>query len=208
MTKVIAVVEDEANSPAGFDAIRHLCVYHKREEEWRRGETFSPRLDWSTLHSLRAGVSELMRLLGSCRILAAKKINGVPYAMLTQSGYALFEIQEISVEILDGIVGDVRESIGDSRSALPIYPVATDMEGFYFLDLVLLQEQRPEISSKMALRDFLATRRFVEVEVTCSHFPPWLETFLPAHGLSCMEKISNGIRRYVIRPAACGVAEL
>jgi hypothetical protein len=48
---------------------------------------------------------------------------------------------------------------------LPACPVETDTPGVFRLDLIRLQRERPDVSSKMALKDFLGTTPFYELHL-------------------------------------------
>jgi hypothetical protein len=54
-------------------------------------------------------------------------------------------------------------------------PVETSTPGVYFLDLVALQKECPEVTSKMAMMDFLKNTPFMELHLVCKHIPPWIE---------------------------------
>ena len=53
-------------------------------------------------------------------------------------------------------------------------PVQTQTPGVYFLNLLELQKECPEISSKKALASFLSDTPFLELHLVCAHIPPWL----------------------------------
>ncbi|MDR2615541.1 MAG: hypothetical protein LBC28_03070, partial [Oscillospiraceae bacterium] len=46
--------------------------------------------------------------------------------------------------------------------------------GEYSFDLAALQAERPEISSKTALRDWLDNTPFTRLRLRCRHTPPWI----------------------------------
>jgi len=45
----------------------------------------------------------------------------------------------------------------------------------FSLDLIALQNECPEVSSKKAMADFLENTPFLELHLVCKHIPPWIE---------------------------------
>jgi Iron only nitrogenase protein AnfO (AnfO_nitrog). len=125
---------------------------------------------------LRDWISALIQKLPDCRILAGGEVSGLPYQMFSRAGFSIFTISQITPEALDGIFQDVRQlEDGIPLSLLPEAPQETDTPGVYFLDLAALQNEKPEITSKMALLPFLRETPFLELRLRCGHVPPWLK---------------------------------
>ena len=104
---------------------------------------------------------------------------GIPFCVVDSFGFKIFSINELNNDCLDGIVEDIESSNMIEKMKKQIVenamPVETETEGIFYLDLVLLQTECPEISSKKALKDFLNTTPFLELQLLCNHIPPWLE---------------------------------
>jgi hypothetical protein len=81
--------------------------------------------------------------------------------------------------VLDGIEADVLDSFTEQNIKEKIIkearPVSTETEGIYYLDLVLLQTECPDVSSKKAMKDFFSNTPFLELHLICRHLPPWIE---------------------------------
>ena len=90
----------------------------------------------------------------------------------------LFEIAIISDGQLTGIAEDIALAQAkrtlQNDAFLRSRPVETDIQGVYTLDLIKVQEEYPELSSKMILKSFIQTVPFIELTMTCRHVPPWL----------------------------------
>jgi hypothetical protein len=96
-----------------------------------------------------------------------------------RAGLHIFEIGGISDGVFDGIVEDLRGADAAAAAKAAIVrdarPVETSTPGVYFLDLVALQKECPEVSSKKAMMDFLKDTPLLELRLVCKHIPPWIE---------------------------------
>lgn len=141
---------------------------------------------WNTLHrcdiamnsptsigEMKGAAMGLVKALGDCRILVAKKFTGVCYQVLSAQDLYLFELEKEADTILSQCLEEVHSL--QRREATPKAPVATDLAGVFALDFIALQEKYPEISTKMALKSFLQEKAFQELWLKCKHLPPWLE---------------------------------
>jgi hypothetical protein len=91
----------------------------------------------------------------------------------------IFQIGEISDEIFDGVVEDLKSANAEAAAKEAIIrdakPIETSTPGVYYLDLVALQRECPEVTSKKAMMDFLRDTPFMELRLVCKHIPPWIE---------------------------------
>ena len=88
---------------------------------------------------------------------------------------------------------------------VPTAPTPTDIPGVYTINLMEVQAAHPDITSKKALRPFLASTPFVELEIICGHMPPWLEEHMRQHHLTCARtRQDDGTVRARISQALCG----
>ncbi|MDR1535868.1 MAG: hypothetical protein LBU64_12375 [Planctomycetota bacterium] len=202
----IAILEREDQSLASPADCRRIRIYRRNREGWRS----DPPLDFSgaadSVSTFREDMRELIRRLGDCRIIAGREISGIPYHLLVRAGFAVFEAREVDEDLLEEMAAEAGEAEkGKSRpDSVPTRPVPAGRDGCYRLDIIGMQAAHPEISTKMALRDFFE-RPFFELELICDHFPPWLETYLPAHNLAWSDRLLEpGRHSCLIRPAPCG----
>ncbi|MDR1961052.1 MAG: hypothetical protein LBQ16_02075 [Gracilibacteraceae bacterium] len=204
----IAVITDGDGQPSSPEAGKSVRLYARENSgaeagEWRLTRVIPYGADFSSLAAARAGFRALIAELGdACRVVAARTLSGAPYQILNQAGFAIFEVPALSSALFDEICREL-ESAVPPEDDCPLAPVRRGEEGHYFLDFTRLSALHPEITSKMALREFLAGA-FYELTVICAHLPPWIEQSLPDGRLSyTCEKMEDGRCRLVIRPILC-----
>ena len=172
----IAVFMNEEGVPASLASARKLCVYEKDNDTWSDVQEIYVKFGIiSDITELRGEVQKLAAKLGDCRIAAGNRMSGIIFRELGHHGFSIFEIDDISPSIFDGILQDTREAEQSDNSTVVLQPVETDTPGVFTFDLIGYQQQFPERSSKQALKEFLQQTPFYELKLTCSHLPPWLE---------------------------------
>lgn len=173
----IAVFTDGNGDPADFYSAFALCVYHY-EEGWHKlsDMSLSP-VTAKTVAQIRAEAFDRKALISNCRAVAAKALSGIPYSVFDMAGYSIFTIDDLSDDTLDAIAQDISQV--EEADQINIKSIVVHVEaggdGYYYFDLSALQAEHPEVSSKMALKEFLETTPFMELVVKCSHVPPWIE---------------------------------
>jgi hypothetical protein len=179
MRRIAVFADKDAALCNFFDADRFL-VFEKTAGAWARArETTFARVVPSTAARTRQLTEALLPLLGACRILAGGALFGVPYAVFGRAGFHIFEIGALRDGIFDGVLEDIRRAeaargAGEGAAA-KAFPSETGVPGVYTLDWAALQRERPWLSSKKALADFLENTPFSELRLTCEHTPPWIE---------------------------------
>lgn len=187
----IAVFLDAFGTPTDYYVSHELAIYEKKEI-WRKSETYPlTPITVPSIPQIRLEASKRLLLLDNCRAVAASGLSGIPYSVFTARGLPIFTIDHLAEAILDSILADVAEA----EDHIPLeggtsaHPIPTREEGVYTIDLAALQIEHPDISSKMALMDFLENIPFMELVLRCQHLPPWI--------------VRTGL--YEIRPAGTGV---
>lgn len=181
MLDKIAVIFNEANELSSFEEGSVLLVFMKEGSVWTVVEEIPYTLDAGlSISDIRDFIRTLILRLGDCKIVVGQAFTGLPYNVFDRMGFEIFEADNVSETLFDEILSDVSAS-GHEKSALPcpVSPVPTETEGVFFLNLIELQDRRPEISSKKALQSFIENNQFYKLEVICSHIPPWFDTVLP-----------------------------
>ncbi|MHB8062009.1 MAG: Fe-only nitrogenase accessory AnfO family protein [Ruminiclostridium sp.] len=208
MSNKIATIVDSSKKLSSFENGTNLNIYYKATDSWQLKEEISYFLDTnSSLAYIRDYIRTVFLKLGDCNIVIGRTVSGLPYNILDRMGLAIFEADYISDSLLDEIFLEVQEYKNGrvaSSVNLTTSPIQTEIAGIYFLDLIDLQHKHPEISSKKALQDFLATTPFYKLEVICSHVPPWFENFLPANKLTySIEELEKSKYRVSIYKKVC-----
>lgn len=167
-----------------FEAEKFL-IYKKKESSngiWDKvNEIGFDKITPSTPAITRKNVETLLPLINEygCTIIAGGGLYGIPFTVFDMAGLHIFEIKEINGETFDGIIEDLQQADAAAAKKEAVIkdtkPVETETPGVYFLDLVALQKEYPEISSKKAMMDFLANTPFMELRLVCKHIPPWIE---------------------------------
>jgi len=182
-----------------------IFLFEKEGGTWRICGKQPFRLEGSSPSEIRDSVRSLILELGSCSVVVAKSVAGIPYHVFDRMGFSVFEAETLSDGLLDGLLLDVEQAqkhLSGEQTATE--PVSMDDEGRWFLDLISLQEKHPEISSKQALRSFLQKKTFFELQLLCTHLPPWLGAELSARHLGCtVEARTGGQLEVTISRALC-----
>lgn len=170
----------KGTSLAAFVECNTLTNYVQQNGSWKKESSigYLP-IDSSSIANIRKEMERVIMLTGDSKIVACGDISGIPFTQFQTKGYYIFTIQDIKEETLDGILSDIEKNDKEKRMREEIIknarPVETDTAGIYFLDLIMLQKECPEVSSKKALKEFLSNTPFLELRVKCAHIPPWLE---------------------------------
>ena len=204
----IAVLENTDNSITSMDTCTHLAVWQR---DWSTGKgwhacdpvPFSLE-GCETLPQMRNRLRELAQLLPAEAAIAGASISGLAYNELSRMGFCLCELDHFSPDILDALASEILTS-AQGEVQVPTAPTPTDMPGVYSINLMEVQAAHPDITSKKALRPFLATTPFVELEIICGHMPPWLEDHMRQQHLTCsLTRQDDGTVRARISHALCG----
>jgi hypothetical protein len=181
MSRIAVFANKDSQICDFFDAERFL-IFERSEADnkWKAaGETAFDRIIPSNPSLTRKSTEALLPLIGKCDVLAGGSLVGIPFSVFDRAGLRIFEIAAIGGEVFDGIIEDLRSADAAAAAREKIIrdakPAETDTPGVYFLDLIALQRECPEISSKKAMMDFLKDTPFMELRLVCKHIPPWIE---------------------------------
>ncbi|MDR2575424.1 MAG: hypothetical protein LBC52_03175 [Treponema sp.] len=176
----IAVFTNKASEICDFfDACKFL-IYEKNADKWElTGQPEFEKIIPANPAQTRKKTGELLPLLDGCDIIAGGTLVGIPYSVFDMAGKHIFQISEVNDGVFDGIVKDIHNAEAQrnlkERIIKEARPVETATPGIYSLDLVTLQIECPEVTSKKAMADFLDNTPFLELHLICKHIPPWIE---------------------------------
>jgi len=178
MAKVAVFLKDGNLAP--FMECNKVCIYEKGQNGWSLLDTASfPPVPAETIRETRRGMKEILPLAEGADAICSREITGIPFAEFDRAGYCIFSVDTVNDQTFNGILEDIEASDEKKRIRDEIIknarPAETEEPGIYVLDLIMLQKECPEISSKKALREFLDTVPFLELRIDCSHIPTWLE---------------------------------
>ena len=180
MEKIAVISKDQELVP--FLYCNLVEIFEKVGEQWQavRTASFSP-ITGNTIEKLRKEAEAIMTLAEDAKAVLCRELSGIPFSVFNQNGYCIFCSEKADQDTFDGMIKDIEESDEKRRRKEAMIqnagPVETQTPGIYFLDLVQLQKECPEISSKKALLPFLSHTPFLELQLVCAHNPPWLETY-------------------------------
>ncbi len=207
MSHTIAVACDAAGRMQTLSEAAQVTVYRQTPQGWQP-DVAAPVALGSDPKAMRDGMETLAAALGNCRILAGKKVEGIAYHCLNRLGFAIFEIDHLADHVLDEMLADVQTEQQPTVESAPVAPWSAQNDGHYQLDLIRLQKEHPEISSKKAFRSFLETGTFLSFMLTCSHLPPWVEAMAKDRKLTmAVETLSGGVLCATFTPGCCPEAE-
>lgn len=157
-----------------------MVLYQRRAASWSPVSEFPiARPEGGALAAQRAQARNVIDALGPCRVVAGLSLTGVAYHEFDKAGYHIFHISAYGPEVFEEMVADIQaaraEAARQESACRSTRPTESETPGVYRLDLTALQRESPQISSKMALQEFLNHTPFVELHLLCAHIPPWLE---------------------------------
>jgi len=181
MNKEIAIVLNDSRQTETMHEASVIRVYSKEKDHWEVINEFPFTLKGLTvIKTIRENVLNLVKMLDKCRIIVAKKLNGVPNNVLDMSGFTMVEVEGNPEEFLDDVLERIEEfelslSSAAREKEISARPVSPNNDGYYYIDLKELQTKNSGVTSKQALLPFLNNGSFYQLEIICSHAPKWLE---------------------------------
>jgi TusA-related sulfurtransferase len=176
----IAVFTDGSGKLCEFFNADRFQIYEKSGADWKVTNTVSfEKIVPSSPALTRKNTAALLPLIESCDTIAGGTLVGIPFSVFDIAGKHIFEILEANSETFDDIIEEIKSSNADACAREAIIrdakPVETSTPGIYFLDLIALQTEFPQVTSKQAMMEFLKGTPLVELRLVCKHIPPWIE---------------------------------
>jgi hypothetical protein len=178
--KKIAVFTDGNSALCEFFNAERFLIFERRGTGWEKtSEASFAKIERAAPVQTRKSTEALLPLLEGCKILAGGTLVGLPFMVFDHAGLHIFEISEINNETFNDIMEELDNADAEAAKAEAIIkdakPVETSTPGVYFLDLIALQSEFPQITSKKAMMDFFKDTQFKELRLICKHVPPWIE---------------------------------
>lgn len=178
MDKIAVFSKDQKMEP--FLQCNRVEIFEKQNDNWLlvRTVSFSP-VKGNSVKELRQETEQIAGYAEDAKAILCKEITGIPFSVFDKKGYGIFCTEEVWKETFQGVMADLEESDEKKRLKEEIIrnarPAQTNTPGIYYLNLLDLQKECPEVSSKKALVSFLKETPFLELHLICAHIPPWLE---------------------------------
>ncbi len=208
MEKVAVVVDETGKCSTFFDG-SFVEIYDKTEDGWKCNKIIKLHLTPSIgMQAIRKRVAEIIQQMGSCKMIAGSAVTGLPYNLLDAAGISIFELEGLPASFLDAIPLIINEDIKQRQADEKAYqslitPKPTEVSGRYQINLIDIQRDHSQISSKQILIPIFKEQAFDELEVTCGHVPPWFDRELGNYGLEQVtEQACDHIYKVTVRHKA------
>ena len=202
MNKIAVFTNKDSKLCDFFEAERFL-IFERTPKGWTQTSDVSfEKITPSSPVLTRKNTEALLPLIEGCNVLAGGALFGIPFSVFDRAKLHIFEIGEVDDELFDGIIEDLRNVDAEASAKEAIIretkPVETSTPGVYFLDLIALQRECPEVSSKKAMMDFLKDTPFLELRLICKHIPPWIENS-GAYNVQTVSSDINGVQALITK---------
>jgi len=190
----IAVFLDQNNDISSFLDGAVVKIFEKDKKEWKVNKIVSVDMTKVTgIRAIRHGFQNLIKKFDDCKIVVVKKGFGIAYSVFYAEDFSVWELPGKAEEILDSVLSREKEhDIIEKKEGEKKSYVEEVRQGEYYLDLIKLQVEDPEVSSKKALLPFIENTAFEALKLRCCHVPPWLRSHSESKKLSFeVEKINN-----------------
>jgi len=205
MGRDIAVFIGDNGSTASLDEQGKVVVYRRQQGKWQLVDSLPFQLDRASgMAGVRRQLADMIQWLGQCRVFVAQAVVGLLYKELEQHGFSIWEFGGRPADFLEYIL--VQEELA-SRGGEPVkstVPAIVETgPGCFQVSLKDIQQSGSGLTSKQVLQPLLA-KSYYQVEVLCSHIPPWLEAEWASGRLDCKaERSANGVK-LMISKQRCG----
>ncbi|KNY28779.1 Fe-only nitrogenase accessory protein AnfO [Pseudobacteroides cellulosolvens] len=209
MSLKIAVFLNEENKTTSVFNPSIVKVFQKKEEKWITDKQFCIFLDMKKgISAFREQLVTFINLIKDVKVVVAREISGIPYNIMDKEGFDICENNEFSESLLESILEAKNTDIAccciDNTEDIDTAPVENKISGNYFFDLQKLLAKKTSLTSKQALLPFLKTTTFHELEVICSHVPPWFEVEFKKLNLNHeVIKLSENKYKVIIAKKTC-----
>jgi Fe-only nitrogenase accessory protein AnfO len=182
----IAVLVDNADRAVSFDETGIVKLYSKNNGKWEVAKEIVFGLkDLLNINEIRDRIRKMAEALEDCQVFVASEVTGVPYAILEGLGFNIWKMKGAPADFLDYIAE--QEAQGKAAMIKVVekpFPVKTERDGCYYIDLKTLLDKDSTLTSKQVLLPFLQNTDFTELEVVCEHVPLWFAKEFPSLKLS------------------------
>ena len=188
MAKEIAVFEDGKGMTTLLPQACCLQVYRKQEGVWRKERKLDVNLGEARgLSELRNRMAEILDFLGSCGIVVAESYQGAALHELEKADMSMWTVSGLVEPLLEMILAEEESAAQQSEQPVkkPFPALENRGGGRAYLSIVEVQCSGGGLTSKQVLMPILHQGAFTELEILCTHIPPWLEAEAVSHHWAC-----------------------
>ncbi len=181
-----------------------IVVYQREQGVWKenRRTEFQLPMDLG-LKGLRSSMAKAVAFLGGCKVFVAKSITGVPFFELEKTGFNIWEIPGKPEEFLEYVWLKEEEEASRQNIATKVAGPEDLGNGCFRISLKEAQNSSG-LTSKQLLQPFFRSGSFYQLEILCTHIPPWIEAEALSGGFECSsEVVGPGEIKLLISKKVC-----
>lgn len=187
MSGQIAILVGKDGMTASLEGECRLSIVQKNISEWREVRSLTIAIDQEQgLGGLRQSIKTILDFLGDCRIFVGRTVSGVLYYELEKAKCSVWEMAGQPADFLAVVLAKEQENPRRSyvEKKQQCLPELGDLgNGRFGISIKEIQESGTGITSKQVLMPILHRREFSELEIGCTHVPPWVECELSSGSL-------------------------
>ena len=198
----IAVLVDQNGNTAPVQESCTIQVYKQSCNTWELCRSMPFCLQSAQgLNAMRNYMLKVIDFLGECQTFVGLSVIGLPFFELEKAGFTIWEMEDSAVNVLDRILEAETEATPSLQLNI-VMPRPKPREispGCYSISLKDIQNCNGMVTSKQVLFPLLANKQIRNLEIICTHIPPWLEVkILGGEIEGTIEKLSLTETRVVI----------
>ena len=182
MPRKIASYVNERGDIISLNQRGSLVIYKKTNGIWALEKEQLFTLDQvKNIRQLRDYMTAFVTELEDCKTFIGAEVTGVPYFELEKAGVAIWEFEGRAEQFLGYV--DQQEKIEviereldqlDRQKQLEELLPKENERGYFQVDLTKIQGSNLGITSKQILQPLIKRGQYHQLEIICSHIPPWL----------------------------------
>lgn len=174
MNMKIAVFVGSDGQTIGFNEAGKVKVYIKDEEGWQVVKEIPFEINnLASTMAILENFRIMVESLDECKVFVAAEVKGLPYTILEGMRFNIWKTSGIPEDFLEYIFEKEEQSKLEKLNSKSIPAPVEVEEGKYFIDLKAVMESNEKVTSKQVLLPFFQNTAFKELEVICTHVPPW-----------------------------------
>ncbi len=177
---------------------RILIIYEGTGVDWTENSKIVFSINNDSIEDTRQSLKNVCDMLSDCTAIIGTSIGGIYYRMFDKYDLKILEIEDFNVNDLEYLEG-ILDMEGCQKKGASIEPISPDSDGNYTFDLISAQSERPDLSSKMLLKNFFEHTPFISLELLCDHLPPWIIEYSKNRGMDVSISQHEGKIKAIIR---------
>ncbi|TCT16763.1 Fe-only nitrogenase accessory protein AnfO [Natranaerovirga pectinivora] len=219
MNLKIGVVLDQQGYTIPFDEEGLIKVFEKDNNRWIVSKEIPISINKEKgMKGIREEIANIADAIQMCKIIVAKKAIGLFYTVLEVKGFNIYELEGKPEEFLDFVLeneatdsyydidtaNEIKEVKKENEAIVIHMPQKINENGDYYLNLKEEQCGNGGFTSKQVLLPFFKKAMFYQLEIICSHIPPWFDREFESLGLEKeVEQINDNEYKVMVTRKIC-----